>query len=396
VVSIVDVSTYPRFRRGLRYIVVVVVVAAAGAVGAIHIQQHILRRRAESLLSDIRGLNLRTSTFANAQITFRRWATWGNYADGCSERFCSFDVALNDFVYDHLEIFGGRPWLLRPYLLVGGRPARVRAYLVVRNGLVWAKGFSVAMEVTPGGEGEPWSHVSSYSLIGEARSVPRFGAIGSWAELALHPNYIIGKPGGCTTCLMVYANFTPYADVADVNRLMQFDLSCLTRWHPCRREGDLMPAAWEQRLRERPRLEELWQQSRECNQDSIKLLGRDAENVAVVEVIANRRETDRQDEPFQVATVRLVDKLKRVGSWNVGFTRELRLFKESWALTPEGKNSWVRPGSRLIILFDEGLSGSAEVPDIRLEQCGVAPATLSNRALVETGVRQDYSAEDPH
>jgi hypothetical protein len=45
--------------------------------------------------------------------------------------------------------------------------------------------------------------------------------------------------------------FLPSASQTDVNRLAQFDYSCITRWlHPCRTPSDLMPAAWQQHLQD--------------------------------------------------------------------------------------------------------------------------------------------------
>jgi hypothetical protein len=56
---------------------------------------------------------------------------------------------------------------------------------------------------------------------------------------------------GCDGCIIVDVTFAPQANSSDVNRLMQFDLSCLNRWwHPCRTQADVMPAAWQQFLQD--------------------------------------------------------------------------------------------------------------------------------------------------
>jgi len=44
--------------------------------------------------------------------------------------------------------------------------------------------------------------------------------------------------------LKISFRFTPHADPADGQRLMQYDLSCLTRWiSPCQTKSDIMPTA---------------------------------------------------------------------------------------------------------------------------------------------------------
>jgi hypothetical protein len=65
----------------------------------------------------------------------------------------------------------------------------------------------------------------------------------------LHPSYLVGTHPTTMaygfTGATVWAEFSPNADAADVSRLMQFDLGCLTRLRPCR-DRDLMPTVWKQ------------------------------------------------------------------------------------------------------------------------------------------------------
>jgi hypothetical protein len=78
----------------------------------------------------------------------------------------------------------------------------------------------------------------------------------------LHPNYLVGTfpalfnadTGGSPT-VVIWAESSPDANTADVSRLMQFDLSCLTRLRSCK-ERDLMPIVWAQSaedIRESPK-----------------------------------------------------------------------------------------------------------------------------------------------
>lgn len=147
--------------------------------------------------------------------------------------------------------------MLQGYMLLGGRPATITASAGMRDGVVWSKGFSVVIETywhnIPDFNPDRWFE---YSLIATTGSVPQLDFSGqNWVDpqITLHPNYIISRPGGCEICIMGYVHFTPYADPADIRRLMQLNLSCLTRIHPCLDQSDIMPAAWKQYLEERHR-----------------------------------------------------------------------------------------------------------------------------------------------
>jgi hypothetical protein len=47
------------------------------------------------------------------------------------------------------------------------------------------------------------------------------------SQLRLHPNYEIGRPGGCEVCVYGWVKFTPYARREDVHRLMELNFACL-------------------------------------------------------------------------------------------------------------------------------------------------------------------------
>ncbi|HEY2460953.1 MAG TPA: hypothetical protein VGI16_09100 [Candidatus Acidoferrum sp.] len=145
--------------------------------------------------------------------------------------------------------------MLDAYLRTGGHPARIIANIDMRDGTVWSKGFSLRIETY----GHPiyWSGNCQleFGLFADARTVPEFPCDPCdlfYPQLAIHPTYRIGRPGGCTICVKGWTEFTPYADPADVKRLMQLNLSCLTQWRPCTTQAEIMPAAWSQYLAELP------------------------------------------------------------------------------------------------------------------------------------------------
>jgi hypothetical protein len=223
-VSNETVGRLPRLRRSLHYGFLALLLAAAGALAFIPIQQQILRHRAERLLADIRNLTLRRSTWTDAQQIFTHWGAWGHYDGACTQQCCSYLIELGDFRNTHPYLARRLQFLERAYRLFGGRTSLIRAGLDVHDGTIWAKGFSLLVEVPP-----ERALNNEYTLIGSAWSVSRFRSFRP--SLAGPPNYIVGTPGGCTGCLAVFAEFSPYADPADVEQLMRFNLSCITKRH---------------------------------------------------------------------------------------------------------------------------------------------------------------------
>jgi len=386
-VSKSNVSKSPRLLRWLKYGAVSLLLAILCAVIAIHVQERILRDRAERLLVDIRSLELRKASFTQAQAVFRRWSRWGHYDGECSEMHCSFQITLSDFPFNLHGRYGWKTmWPGRTAMFVGGHPAVILGSITVENAIVWGKEFDVMVEAPPYAEAPGLAAVEEYTLIGTAYSVSRFRPPRWEADVSLHPNYSIGTPSGCEICVEVFSKFTPYAESRDVQRLMQFNFSCLTRWNPCRLQHDIMPAVWEEHLNDQAKMATT-APNRECGPQEVELMGRDAENAAVVDVIANRNESLDGNEKSQDSTVRLVKRLKRTAFWDVAASHELRVYESRVALAGLHPLNLVHPRARLIILFEK-----YETSGLVLDDCGAFPFTAENLALVNRGVEQDYQA----
>lgn len=247
---------------------------------ASQIGQRIYRHRAEHLLSQVQSLELRKTPWTVAQRQLKRWERETQFDERCDRSECSVTITLFESVYSflfrnlvfvHLDDY--LRWRLklsysegpfvrmeesirRGYELMGGRPAQIDANVGMRDGVVWSKGYMVHIDTywhnIPGFDPGYWIE---YGLIADAHSVPQFDTSGrDWLgyQRPLHPNYRIGRPGGCDICILGFVHFTPYADPGDIRRLMQLDLSCLTRVRPCLDQNDIMPGAWKQYLAERP------------------------------------------------------------------------------------------------------------------------------------------------
>jgi hypothetical protein len=277
------VPAIPSLRKIAVWAVVGICTFLLLALAASQIEQRLLRKRAERLLADLDSIELRKTPWDGVQRESQRWGGIRTYNPQCNTQKCTLEITLNDFVFDHcytaawpsriddylryrlklaseshplVNLLAG---LTHTSLYFGVRPAQIIARVEMRDGIVWGKGFSSTIQfLSPSYSADGRRY--DYVLIASAHSVPRF-PVRDYGILAdpvrLHPNYAIGRPGGCTGCVAVWADFTPYADTADVHRLMQLDLSCLTRWHPCTTQQDIMPVAWAEFEAERPRIQAL-------------------------------------------------------------------------------------------------------------------------------------------
>jgi len=384
-VSNQSVGRSPRLRRGLLYVLLALLFASAVVAAFIPIQQQILRRRAEHLLADISHLNLRKSTWTDAQEMFTNWGSWGHYDGTCTQQSCSYLIEFGDFANTHPDLAQRLQFFEHAYRLLGGRRSLIKAGLGVQNGVIWSKGFSLFVEVPP--ERPP---NNEYTLIGSAWSASRLRSIR--ASLIDHPNYLVSTPAGCTGCLAVFAEFSPYADTADVEQLMQLNLSCLTKRHPCREKAEIMPTAWTQYLKDiaayNARAEAM---PLDCSGYPLKVPGRDTTNAAIVAVVANRMEGGTED-AFQVSKVRLVKKLKGASFWDVGAIRDVRVFARTVSRTPHSEPRDVIPGTRFILLFSHRHWGGPSGPEVWLDSCGAVPMTEQNLDEVQRGIEEDYLA----
>ena len=72
------------------------------ALTASQIEQHVFRRRAELLLSQIQSVELRKTTWSEAQLQFEKWGARRTFPKSCDAQRCSFELTLEDPVYHFL------------------------------------------------------------------------------------------------------------------------------------------------------------------------------------------------------------------------------------------------------------------------------------------------------
>src|SRR5580704_11768484 len=76
---------------GLTSLLVIYLVLLA----TVQISQRITRRRAEHLLSDLRGLQLERSSWSGAQTLMKRWGRWGHYKGTCNADHCDYEIQFD-------------------------------------------------------------------------------------------------------------------------------------------------------------------------------------------------------------------------------------------------------------------------------------------------------------
>jgi len=248
--------------RALLPIVLTAFIFVAGISVYLRIEQYKFRRQAERLLSDLRELELKKASAAEVKVVLTMWGfkEWGEEPDQPGHR-CTDDTCLYRFelVPNTRQGHLADPFLsaleARPLEWLGLRLTVVHAWVQIRKKTLTSVSFSVwTLGRGCDGRGRLECTLMGYADTGVRRS--------GWSshqqpdaklrQSLLHPNYVVGAfsewenadPGGSPT-VIVWAELSPDANSSDVSRLMQFDLSCLTRLLSCR-ERDLMPAVWAQ------------------------------------------------------------------------------------------------------------------------------------------------------
>ena len=267
------------FRRKISHVFVLSLsILLALIITVSQIEQRLFRHKAELLLNQIQSLELRKTPWTEARKSLGPWAASTTFYDPCNGHECSLQIGLNEFVFHfvstnlvflHLDdyirwrlnlSYATGPFVLfeavslRLYMALGGQPATVNATVGVSDGIVSSKSFEVKALIYPQDVGSLLRMRGPDFLWAGAYTVSQISPRASgWREpqLNLHPDYIIGGPDGCEGCVAGWVNFTPDTNSADIHRLMDFNLSCLTRILPCRTQLDLMPKAWAQYLAER-------------------------------------------------------------------------------------------------------------------------------------------------
>ena len=367
-----------RLCRALGYLTVSVVILALLLVTTIQAAEHVFRRRAEKLLSDLESLRVRHSTFADATNLFGRWIGSGSHSVPCDRDRCDLWINLNDFPEVPGPLVSWPVWESRTYRLVGARLAGARAKIEVREGLVVSTDFRLDVDVPPfkGGDGR----VVWYFLEGRAFTILRPDP-GLLLYGDAHPDYFVHWPH-CDTCVPVWVGYTPYATHDELLRVAGFNFSCVTRWQPCRARSDIMPGAMALAASD-GKLSGA-EPKPGCTVQAVQIAARESEYAAVVDVIQNRE--DMRYGQARLLDVRPQELLKGAGL--AGDSHFLLEVVDRFAVTPMKEVSNARPGSRVTVLFDRIRNPSGAAYFLS-EECGVVPLNKQMLDVVHAGIAQD-------
>jgi hypothetical protein len=377
----------------LRFVKRAALVVALGAVillvgfsACLRIGQYRFRRQAERLLSDVRELELEKASAAQAKVIISKWGfeKWQRPDRPCTEDDCAYrfesmagPVGLHEFRDPFLwrsmaglaEWFGLRPTRVDVWLQIQGETLRSVSFSVYTIGRgCGERGCVLASRAGTKQEGGSWS----------SRDQPEVKLKHSLS----HPNYLVGTfptlfnvDTGGSPAVVIWAEFTPEASTADVSRLMQFDLSCLTRLRACE-NLDLMPTVWAQSLVDNQQSPE----SLTCTPDLSRRVAQLADVIAVV-----RPQTVELSSPpykgrtSQLRNLEVVDVIKkpeypkRLARLDVDVGRPQMMM-------PADTGSPMRAGQEYVFLLQVRSDPSIEW--FALYPCGVLSLNDANLAMV--------------
>jgi len=396
-----------------RVVCVIALVLVMLAFMFVQFQQNLLRWRAERLMADMHRIRLYQSNWTDAQRLMYRWGAWGHYDGNCTPTDCKYEIELTDGSGRALETL--RPstfdWLMRfkaytLYRWLGGRYSIVHVAFIVQDGAILRTEFYVSVQAPPklldfDDEG--------YVLIVGARSQQALRdseggphVKGSDDDLAQHPYYKAGRPGGCEGCMMVGITYSTHTPQAEIAQLTSFDMSCLTRFFACKMPEDLLPAAREWHIYHDDEQYAIDQQSKSMPPKPCDIplwaLARDSGTVLVVDAVS-APQPDIEDSSAEWTTARVVAFLKGKPPWPVGTTLKVLPFGGQEAFPPHERAERMEQGKRYVILPNEETYGVLELlsspnepphgPHISLPRCGVQDDTPEVRRQLETGFAQN-------
>jgi hypothetical protein len=333
--------------RPLAWLFVGMLLVTILLAGAIRLDQYVLRWRGERLQADIRALELRKSTYADARRLEDRW--FDNTKENvCRPSWCDLTIFVNNTGCQYLQFFLKHPRAFAVYHALGGRAAGAYSFIQVRDNVLWGKGIGLSIETL---STEPDGRHVQYQLGGSIGTDDHF----TWVS-ARHPDYQIGSPSACTSCVEGWVKFTPFADPQDVLRLTDLNFTCITRWTHCTEQADILPTAWKDA---RAEVAESEQNGRRCTPTMIRVVSRQTHRVDLVKVI--KLDLERA---VPLMTVR---RLSRVPF-------QLENWWPEFPLVVDASDN-IHLGDRLL-LFEDG--------------CQTAPATAENMKAAQLGAGEGW------
>lgn len=206
----------------------------------------------------------------------------------------------------------------------------------------------------------------------------------------LHPEYDVGigrHTTGAFISVGAYADFTPYADPADVKRLMDIDFSCLTRWHSCETGADIAPTAWNEATAEEKKNEARNLTQRTCDAGVVRALARESRRAVIGEVnriwlysalLHGSNSGSRDDSSFARVKILFKNDLKKSNLDSLSALQDYS-FHESLPVKE-------KVGDRFILFFRH----KDQLYSDNYRTCELLPATKENMKAVRAGIAEDW------
>ncbi len=400
------VSSATRFLRILRVTCLTVLALVLLTWATVQIQQRLLRHRAELLMADMHQIRLYRSTWADAQRLMTRWGAWGHYYGTCTAEKCRYRITLTDISGSKFGRWIIRRRGLRVYSLFGGRASRLVVSFTVQNGTIWRETAAIAVAASP----RQLTLVDDFpTLIVQTKSRQRLRSSGDdwWIlgtddQLATHPYYKAGRPGGCTFCREAVVTYSTRTPSPEIDRLTSFNFSCLTQFFSCVELEQLLPAAKEWHLyhEDDPAMQQSIPLAKRCD-IPIWVIARDTRYALLVEGISTRNVkmpgfslveatntiTNGPDWDKTEARVKVLAPLKGDPPWTKGAV----VLAHPYEGTPEAAEH-LSPGKHYIV-FPVGGDRRDQIltkeSPIELDRCGVWDDTSENLHEAERGIAQN-------
>jgi len=414
------------FRKWAVRVVRLAVVAAVSLVLiaflAVQIQQRMLRWRAERLLADMHQIRLYQSTWGDAQRLMHRWGGWGYYDGSCTTASCKYEIEMDSIVRYNPRV-PRHAWLVsllthdrfNLYQWFGGRVAVFHASFTVHDGTIWRESTWMGVSV-------PRRRMRRHTDVDTILNFDDFrldtlcwrrespaASSDSDESMAGHPYYKVGRPDGCKIlCQIVSVYYSTRTPPAEIERLTSYDFSCFTRFNPCARIVDLLPAAEEWHIydnkyessptvpmpRPRPFPGPPAPLPIPCSNIPVWAQARDARYVLTIEALSTKivknQENDR--EYRKVTKVRVVNSLKEPAPWLPGAivnADNREWFDKDWL---SSQDEHLVPGRRYIV-FAIGNDSRQELvtkeSPLSFERCGLREDTPEIRRELEKGFAQN-------
>jgi hypothetical protein len=203
--------------------------------------QLLVRWRAQRLLADIDSISVNRSGWSDAQALMKKWGDLGAPAASCTAELCNYRVTLLQVLPRELIGYpdkGVKNWLPRIMDHIGLRSVAVRAGINVEHGVIMSKWFAeqVSLPVSAWGSAGN-TYIPDLAISsGEYTRYPDYATKPSAYPYRRIQNF--EGPYGIT----VY--FMPQEEAGERAALMDFHLTCITRFSPCLSQGDILPEAW--------------------------------------------------------------------------------------------------------------------------------------------------------